>query len=468
MLLDETIAAPATPLNASAAIGIIRITGDKSADIISSITVNKDASPLFSGRASIKPRYMHHGFIIDPSDGSKFIDEAMVCFYKSPFSYTGEDMAEIFCHGGSYNTSRVLGAVLARGARAAEAGEFTKRACVNGKIDLCQAEAVCDIINSKTSVFHQIAVSQIKGSLSREINSVKNELVAALADIEANLDFPEEDIEPVNIAAVRETLIRCRRKSAALLASYEYGRVLKDGLKITIAGCPNVGKSSLFNLLLRENRAIVTEIPGTTRDVIEETLNIAGVPFTLADTAGVRASSDIVEKLGIERTFENIREADLCLLLIDAGRAVGDEDIALFAETENIPRIVIINKIDERSANFSKSCLPLAPAENAIEISVKENENIEELKNLIIKKSGLAAGTGHSDRAVITSSRHAAALKNALASFDDACATIDSGSPVDLLTIDIRSVLSSLGEIVGETVTDDILHKIFEKFCIGK
>ncbi len=471
MLSDETIAAPATLMNAPAAIGIIRITGGKSADIISAITVNKDAAPLFTGgRASIKPRYMYHGFINSPGGEARLVDEAMICFYKSPASYTGEDMAEIFCHGGSYNMSKVLEAVLKAGARSAEPGEFTKRACVNAKIDLCQAEAVCDIINSRTAAFHQIAVSQIKGSLSYEINAVKNQLVAVTADIEANLDFPEEDIAPVDIAAVRETLLACRHKTFTLLASYDYGRIIKEGLKITIAGSPNVGKSSLFNLLLRENRAIVTEIPGTTRDVIEETVNIEGVAFALADTAGVRAAEDVVEKIGIERTYENIRRADLCIVVLDASRAVNDEDIRLLAETENLPRAVVINKIDNTSAAFSYKCLPLKDGETAIEISVKENANIDALKTLILKKSGTLAITSqhNADRAVITNARHAAALENALASFDDAVETIDSGSPIDLLTIDIRAALSSLGEIVGETVTDDILHKIFEKFCIGK
>ncbi|OGM03554.1 MAG: tRNA uridine-5-carboxymethylaminomethyl(34) synthesis GTPase MnmE [Candidatus Wallbacteria bacterium GWC2_49_35] len=471
MLLDETIAAPATLMNASAAIGIIRITGDKSADILIKIMADKGAAPLFGGRAEIKPRYMHHGFVMDPGGAPEAVDEAMVCFYRGPASYTGEDMAEIFCHGGSYNMSKVLGAVLKAGARAAAPGEFTKRACVNGKLDLCQAEAVCDIINSKTDSFHKVAVSQIKGSLSFEINSIKNELIAVLADIEANLDFPEEDVEPVDIAAIRETLLGCRRKALALLSSYEYGRVLKDGIKITIAGCPNVGKSSLFNLLLRENRAIVTEIPGTTRDVIEEAANIGGVAFTLADTAGVRAPADIVEKLGIDRTFENIRGADLCLLVIDAGRAVSAEDIELIAETNDSARVIAVNKIDAKSRAFSVNCLPLKDGEKPVEISVKENANIDALKAAILKTAGLASmgeSYGAAGRAVITSARHAAALKNSLASFDDAVETIDANSPIDLLTIDIRAALASLGEIVGETVTDDILHKIFEKFCIGK
>jgi len=471
MLIDETIAAPATLMNAPAAIGIIRITGGRSAEIISSIIVNKDAAPLFAGgRAAVKPRYMYHGFIISPGENARPVDEVMVCFYKSPASYTGEDMAEIFCHGGSYNMYRTLGAVLKAGARPAGPGEFTKRACINAKMDLCQAEAVCDIINSRTSTLHQIAISQIKGSLSYEINAVKNQLVAVIADIEANLDFPEEDIDPVDIAAVRKTLLDCRHKTFLLLASYDYGRIIREGLKITIAGSPNVGKSSLFNLLLRHDRAIVTEIPGTTRDVIEETVNIEGAAFTIADTAGVREADDVVEKIGIERTYENIRGADLCLVVLDASRPVNDEDIRLLTETKTAARAVVINKIDNMSPAFSYNCIPLKETETAVEISVKENTNIDTLKTLILKKSGaLSASLQHNaDRAIITNARHAACLENTLASLDDAVKTIDSHCPIDLLTIDIRAALSSLGEIVGETVTDDILHKIFEKFCIGK
>lgn len=471
MLIDETIAAPATLMNAPAAIGIIRITGGRSAEIISSIIVNKDAAPLFAGgRAAVKPRYMYHGFIISPGENARPVDEVMVCFYKSPASYTGEDMAEIFCHGGSYNMYRTLGAVLKAGARPAGPGEFTKRACINAKMDLCQAEAVCDIINSRTSALHQIAISQIKGSLSYEINAVKNQLVAVIADIEANLDFPEEDIDPVDIAAVRKTLLDCRHKTFLLLASYDYGRIIREGLKITIAGSPNVGKSSLFNLLLRHDRAIVTEIPGTTRDVIEETVNIEGAAFTIADTAGVREADDAVEKIGIERTYENIRGADLCLVVLDASRPINDEDIRLLTETKTAARAVVINKIDNMSPAFSYNCIPLKETETAVEISVKENTNIDTLKTLILKKSGaLSASLQHNaDRAIITNARHAACLENTLASLDDAVKTIDSHCPIDLLTIDIRGALSSLGEIVGETVTDDILHKIFEKFCIGK
>lgn len=471
MLFDETIAAPATQASAPAAIGIIRITGDRSADILAAVIADKGARPLFGRLDAIRPRHMYHGFVRDPGREPEVLDEVMVCFYRGPASYTGEDMAEIFCHGGSYNTAKVLGAVLAAGARAALPGEFTRRACVNGKLDLCQAEAVCDIINSKTDPFHRIAVSQIKGSLSFEVNSIKNELVSLLADIEANLDFPEEDIAPVDIAAARDTLALCRKKAATLLESYEYGRVLKDGVRVTIAGCPNVGKSSLFNLLLRENRAIVTEIPGTTRDIIEESANIGGVIFTLADTAGVRAPADLVEKLGIDRTYENIRGADLCLLVVDASRAVSDEDALLFAETAETARVVVINKTDARCSAFSEACLPLREGEIPIGVSVLENSNIDALKEMIIKAAGLSSmgeSYGAAGRAVITSARHAAALRNALASFDDAIATIDAHSPVDLLTIDIRAALASLGEIVGETVTDDVLHKIFEKFCIGK
>ena len=471
MLLDETIAAPAVPLNAAAAIGIIRISGAKAADILYSIFTDKNACAVFSKNEPARPRYMHHGFIVDSAERSKFIDEAMVCFFKAPFSYTGEDMVEIFCHGGSYNMYRVLASILKAGARQAEAGEFTKRACINGKIDLCQAEAIADIIASRTETLHGVAISQIKGSLSYEINSIKNILVEILADIEANLDFPEEDIEPLDTRHIESRLVDCLEKASKLLSSYEYGKILKEGLKITIAGCPNVGKSSLFNLLLRENRAIVTAIPGTTRDVITEELNIEGVPFSLADTAGIRESIDVIEKIGIERSYANIEDADICLVMLDSSRAASDEDIKVVSETAHKPRIILVNKIDSRSRAFSLNCLPLKEGDEILEISVTRNDNVEALKTLILKASGLISmnGTyGGQSRNVITNARHAAALANAIGCLNDALETMRSNSPIDLLTIDMRAALSSFGEIVGETSTDDVLHKIFEKFCIGK
>ncbi len=467
MLLDDTIVAPATPVNVPSAIGVIRISGSDAGKILLNTVFLKDGAAVSDERGSIKPGRMRHAFMLEGGDGSRVIDEVMFCFYKSPRSYTGEDMAEIFCHGGSYNMQRVITAVMEEGARYAEPGEFTRRACINGKMDICQAEAILDVVGSKAKAFHDIAISQVRGSLSFEISSIKRLLIEDLAVIEANLDFPEDDVEAVDMKKILENINGAREKCGELLKTHEYGKVIRNGLRAVITGCPNTGKSSLFNLLLREDRAIVTEIPGTTRDTLEETVNINGVPFTLIDTAGMRDAQDEIEKIGVMRANSEIEKADIVIAMFDMSRAVNGEDVAALKSSAGKPRIIVLNKMDERSGQFH--LLPyLAEGEETVKISVKENILIDELKRAILQKSGMLNINAEYSKTVITNARHASALKNACESLDDAILTIRSGAPVDLLTVDIRAALSSLGEIAGETLTEDILHKIFEKFCIGK
>lgn len=467
MLLDDTIVAPATPVNVPSAIGVIRISGAKTEKILLKTIFLKDGAPVSDANGSIKAGRMRHAFMLEDGGAGRLIDEVMFCFYKNPRSYTGEDMAEIFCHGGSYNMQRVMTAIMEEGARYAEPGEFTRRACINGKMDLCQAEAILDVVSSKARVFHDIAISQVRGSLSFEISGIKSLMLENLADIEANLDFPEDDVEAVDMEKLLKNIVEARERCALLLKTHEYGKVIRNGLRAVITGCPNTGKSSLFNLLLREERAIVTEIAGTTRDTLEETVNINGVPFTLVDTAGMREARDEIEKIGVRRAGNEIEKADLVIALFDMSRAMNGEDAAVLKNSAGKPRIIVLNKMDDRSGEFHIND-QLLEGEEPIKISVKENLLIDELKKAVLSKSGMLNINVEYSKNVITNARHAAALKRAIESLDDAAETISVKAPVDLLTVDIRAALSALGEIVGETLTDDILHKIFEKFCIGK
>jgi len=467
MHLDDTIVAPATPVNVPSAIGVIRISGADAEKILLKTVFLKDGAAVSEAGGFIKPGRMRHAFMLENKDPERILDEVMFCFYKGPRSYTGEDMAEIFCHGGSYNMQRVITSIMEEGARYAEPGEFTRRACINGKMDICQAEAILDVVGSKAKAFHDIAISQVRGSLSFEIAGIKRLLIEDLAVIEANLDFPEDDVEAVDMEKILENISAAREKCEGLLRTHEYGKVIRNGLRAVITGCPNTGKSSLFNLLLREDRAIVTEIPGTTRDTLEETVNINGVPFTLIDTAGMRDAQDEIEKIGVQRASGEIEKADIVIAMFDMSRAVNGDDLAALKSSAGRPRIIVLNKMDARSEEFH--IIPhLAEGEETVKISVKENILIDELKTAILQKSGMLNINAEYSKTVITNARHASALKKAVESLGDAVSTISAGAPVDLVTVDVRAALSALGEIAGETLTDDILHKIFEKFCIGK
>jgi len=483
MLFDDTIVAPAVPMNVPAAIGIIRISGKLSSAIFKSVIVGREGLPV----ASVpEPRRMYHGYLVDyerpsgtgepePAAGERtFVDEVMACFFKGPGSFTGEDMLEVFCHGGSYNMTRILKSVMNFGARYAEPGEFTRRACVNGKMDLCRAEAILDVVNSRTKAFHDNAVSQIKGSLSYEIDRLRDELLDVVAGVEASIDFPEDDIDPSETRMMAGRVEEVKARAEELLSTYEYGKVIREGLRVVITGSPNVGKSSLFNALLRENRAIVTDIPGTTRDILEETVNISGIPFALVDTAGLRDSDSLsgdagaIEKIGIERARTELGNSDMALVVLDSSRSLHDDDIDILETTFGMKRIIVVNKIDARSAEFSLEGR-VGEGEIVVSVSVRENINVGELTAAVIEKCGiLGIHRISSCENIITNARHAAALERAANGMADALDTIRTGAPLDLTTIDLRAALSALGEIVGVTLTEDVLDRIFEKFCIGK
>ncbi len=453
--LEDTIAAISTPIG-EGAIGIVRISGKDAVKIADAIFKSKkDKLP-----SSFRSFTTHYGYV---NDEGEIVDEALLTLMRAPKSYTKENMVEISCHSGIMPLRKTLDLVLKNGARAAEPGEFTKRAFLNGRLDLAQAEAVLDIIKSKTDISLRVAMGQLKGGLSACLNKIKDELLTSLANIEASIDFPDEDLEILSEANIKDRLGNIKDELAKLLESADSGIILREGLTCAICGKPNVGKSSLLNALLQRDRAIVTHIPGTTRDTIEEFVNIDGIPFKLVDTAGIAPTEDIIERQGVLRSREYLERCDLVLLVIDGSDYITDEDRILLADTYNRPRIVVINKIDLPQR------IDLTGLENErlVKVSAKYGNGIDELK-VKIKDLVWGGKVITSDGAVVTNLRHKDALRCALTSVEDAIKVIeDNGSP-ELIAIELKDALDSLGEIAGEVVTDDLLDRIFSQFCIGK
>jgi tRNA modification GTPase len=456
MYHKDTIAAISTPLG-EGGIGIIRVSGPEAARIAGEIFRKKRDGGLESHR-------FYYGSIIDPDD-DHVIDDAMVVLMQTPHSYTREDVLEIQCHGGSLVIRRILDLVLARGARPAEPGEFTKRAFLNGRLDLVQAEAVIDIVRSKTEAALALAQHQRMGLLSRRIATVRESLVHALALIEAHIDFPEEEVGP----DVTEEIIRLAGEAAtsteSLLAGFSEGKVLREGVSVLIAGKPNVGKSSLLNSLLREKRAIVTSVPGTTRDIIEEVVNIGGLPVRLLDTAGVRRTDDPVEQEGVNLTLERIPQADLVLFMVDGSRPFDAEDELLLSTLTSCRVIVIRNKIDlPASARLPDEL----GGWTTVEISARSGQGIDALKTAIRDAFLGGAAIDSREYVALSQARHRDALdkaKSALARFRGA---IYAGAPLELLACEIREALHAVGLVTGETTPDELLDLIFSRFCIGK
>ncbi len=453
--VEDTIAAISTPIG-EGAIGIVRISGKDAVPISDAIFKSKKhKSP-----SSFRSFTTHYGYVYD--EGA-LVDEALLTLMRAPKSYTKEDLIEISCHSGIIPLRKILDLVIKNGARLAEPGEFTKRAFLNGRIDLAQAEAVLDIIKSKTEASLRVALGQLKGGLSVRLNKIKDELLVSLADIEASIDFPDEDLEIISEAKIKNNLKTIRDRLAKLLESAECGIILREGLTCVICGKPNVGKSSLLNALLRRERAIVTHLPGTTRDAIEEFANINGLPFKLVDTAGIAPTEDIVEREGILRSREYLEQADLTLLVIDANGDITDEDKMLLTDTSGKPRIIVINKTDLPqkidSAVLGNNC--------RVKISAKFGDGIDELK----KKMTDTVWGGKiisSEGAVITNLRQKDALTSALKSVECAIGAVEDKLSPELIAVELKDALDSVGEIVGEIITDDLLDKIFSQFCIGK
>ncbi|MBM7836394.1 tRNA uridine-5-carboxymethylaminomethyl(34) synthesis GTPase MnmE [Clostridium sardiniense] len=441
-------------------IAIIRVSGNKALEIVGRIFRGKKNFDI----NNMKTYTMKYGNIID-SISDEVIDEVIISYMKGPRSFTAEDVVEINCHGGVVSTNRVLEEVIKSGARIAEPGEFTKRAFLNGRIDLSQAEAVMDIITAKTDLAMKSAVMQSGGSLSQEINKLRAYLLDVLALIEYDVDFTEDDEEPDETIPVRvsESLDKAITDMNKLLKGANEGKIIREGLKMTIIGKPNVGKSSLMNALLQEKRAIVTDIPGTTRDVIEEYINLGGIPVKITDTAGIRETEDVVEKIGVERSKEKLEEADLVVLMLDTSRPLDDEDREIIKSIENKKTIVLLNKVDlERKLQLEE----LNGLDNFIEISAMTGFGIEDLKLKI--KELFFNGEVDNESLIITNSRHKQALYRALENCEIAQNRLKMNEFLDLISIYVTSGLRALGEITGAELEEDLVNKIFSEFCVGK
>ena len=459
MFSDDTIAAISTPLG-EGGIGIVRLSGTKAFHIADSIFLSPKAKTL----AASKSHRLLYGHIVDPKSGTK-IDEVLASVMKSPHSYTTEDVVEINCHSGMITLRKTLELVLQQGARLAEPGEFTRRAFLNGRIDLSQAEAVLDLIRSRTDESRRIAVEQLQGSLFTKITSLRDRLTDVCVHIEAYIDFPEDEIETASQQNLLDTMGLVRNDLISLLKTYDEARFFREGLQTAIVGRPNVGKSSLLNALLQKDRAIVTEIPGTTRDILEEYLNIKGLPLQIMDTAGIRQVEDIVEKEGVRRSLESIENADLVIAIFDSSEPLRDEDFEVLKKVKNKTAIYVLNKSD-LPAVIDQASFDLHPS-SFLRISATRGDGIEDLKDKVVN-SCLKDWKEEREGIVISNLRHKISLEKATESLRKAADALTENQPLEIIALEMRDSLDSLGEIVGAVTTEDILNRIFSDFCIGK
>jgi tRNA modification GTPase len=456
---EDTIVAPATPLG-EGGIGIVRISGPKALDI---------ADKIFAPRSGVKPSQcqaysVHYGHIADKKGA---IDEVLLTVMRSPKSYTKEDVVEINCHGGIQAVKKVLELITGQDARLAQPGEFTKRAFLNGRIDLVQAEAVLDVIRARTEASLKAAMTQLDGTLSKEVSLILDRLVEIASHIEAAIDFPDEHLD-----IIKEERLTGKMKDAVsnmerLVKSFDEGVILREGVLAVICGKPNVGKSSLMNLLLKRDRVIVAPVPGTTRDAVEETINIKGVPIRLTDTAGIGMVKDELYKASSKKSLSYIERADIVLLVMDASTPVDEEDLAVIRLSENKKKIVVINKTDLCKKIDKKSLSGLFGKDVIIEISVEKKKNIEALEKAMLDAVYGGAFT-QSEGAMVTNARHKELLDGALKRARSAEDLMRSGSHPELAAVDLKEAMFSLGLITGRSVSDEVLDRIFENFCIGK
>ena len=457
--MSTTIAAIGTALSNSG-ISIIRISGKDSLNIINKI---------FSSSSKLEPNHIIYGKIID---NGEILDNVLVSYFKAPHSYTGEDVCEINCHGGTQITKDILEIVLENGAALAEPGEFSKRAFLNGKMDLSQAEAVINLINAKTKTESRIAAKNMEGDLSKKIKELREELVELMAQIEVSVDYPEYDYEEVEPTSITSLLDRKISEIKHILDTYDHGKYIKNGVNVAILGKPNVGKSSLLNNLANYEKAIVTDIPGTTRDIVEETINLGNIVLNISDTAGIRDTDDIIEKIGVEKSLKILDEVDLVLYLINGEEGISKEDFQILSKIKNkgIKYIPVINKIDLTKKPILSTImneLEHNGIKKAVCISAQENDGIDDLKNEITRLFNVS-DLDYSHELIITNERHKDLLKKSINYLIDAKNEINLGQPIDIVSIYVKKCTKTLGEIIGADVTQDIISKIFEKFCLGK
>ena len=454
--MESTIAAIATAYG-EGGIGIIRISGEKSEEILRKI---------FKSSFNIENRKLTYGNIVNPETG-EVIDEVLVVLMKAPHTYTREDVVEINCHGSVVSLRKTLDLVLSMGARLAENGEFTKRAFLNGRLDLSQAEAVIDIIRAKTDKSFNVAMDQLEGKLSKVIKEIRKQILDILVNITVNIDYPDEDIEEVVYDELNENLSNICQNIHKLIETGDTGKILNEGLRVSIIGKPNVGKSSLMNQLLNENRAIVTSIPGTTRDTIEEKISIRNIPIVLTDTAGIRQTDDQIEKIGIEKSKESFNNADLVIFVCDMSKKIEDEDREIASYIGDRKTIVLANKMDLESKTTLDELKNLIPGGIFIETSMEEGRGLEEVKDEI-EKLVYKGQVKQGESLIVNNIRHLDLLRNAEKSIKDAINMINLNEALEFIEIDVNKTYELLGEIIGETVNDDILNEVFARFCLGK
>lgn len=459
MYTTDTIAAIATALGESA-IGIVRLSGDEAIEIASKIFKGKNLN-------NVDSHTINYGHIIDPETG-KVIDEVMVSVLKAPRSYTTEDSVEINSHGGIMAIQRVLEAVLANGARLAEPGEFSKRAFLNGRIDLSQAEAVMDLIQAKTDKAMDASMNQLQGSLSTKIRSLRQEMLDTLAQVEVTIDYPEyDDVEEMSLKQLNETAVHVKEQIQKILHQAQHGRLFRDGINTAIIGRPNVGKSSLLNRLTGLEKAIVTDIEGTTRDTIEEYVNVRGVPLRLIDTAGIRQTDEVVERIGVERSRKVMEEADLVILILNQAQALQEVDIELLELTKNQNRIILLNKQDLEPKLTHADLEPYIQDADLIATSMLEESGIDELEAQIEQRF-FSGEIKSGDVNYLLNTRHTQLLRQAISSLDEVLESTEMMLPVDLIQMDFTRAWDLLGEITGDSVQDELLNKLFSQFCLGK
>ena len=458
----DTIAAISTPMG-EGAIAIVRLSGDEAVAIADKIFKSPNNKQL----TEVPTHTIHYGHLIDPKT-DEVVEEVMLSLMRGPKTFTREDVVEINCHGGIVSVNRVLQLALRFGARLAEPGEFTKRAFLNGRIDLSQAEAVMDLIRAKTDRAMNVALNQMDGKLSRLVMSLRQALIETLAQVEVNIDYPEyDDVEEMTLPVLQEKCGWVREEIIKLLQTSSQGKILREGLSTVILGRPNVGKSSLLNSLVQENKAIVTEIAGTTRDIIEEYVNVRGVPLRLVDTAGIRETEDIVERIGVERSREALKDADLILLVLNYGEELTIEDERLFETIDAMDYIVVVNKTDiERKIDLNR-VHELAGKHRVVTTSLLKEEGVIELEEAIAALF-FEGQVESQDLTYVSNARHIALLHQAQTVIEDALEAAEAGVPVDMIQIDVTRTWEILGEIIGDTVQESLINQLFSQFCLGK